>query len=150
VPGPQDCFLLLRGMKTLAVRMKEHEENARKLVEWLSGHPAVRKVYYPGLPAHPGHELHQRQAGGFGGMISFDVGSGDLADQILRRVRLFTLAESLGAVESLIELPARMTHASIPADRRAALGVTDGLIRISVGIEDAEDLIADLEQALTS
>lgn len=148
VPGPQDCFLLMRGIKTLAVRMKEHEANARKLVAWLTGQPQVRKVYYPGLPTHPGHAVHQRQAGGFGGMISFDVGSGELAAQILRRVRLFTLAESLGAVESLIELPALMTHASIPADRRAALGVTDGLIRISVGIEDADDLIDDLARAM--
>lgn len=149
VPGPQDCYLLLRGMKTLAVRMKEHEANARKLVEWLVAQPHVRKVYYPGLATHPGHDLHRRQAGGFGGMVSFDVGSGDLADRILRRVRLFTLAESLGAVESLIELPARMTHASIPADRRNELGVTDGLIRISVGIEDVDDLIADLAQAMS-
>ena len=149
VPGPQDCFLLMRGIKTLAVRMKEHEANARKIVDWLSTHQSVTRVYYPGLPTHPGHDVHRRQAGGFGGMISFDVGSGALADQILRRVRLFTLAESLGAVESLIESPARMTHASIPADRRAALGVTDGLIRISVGIEDADDLIADLAQAMT-
>ncbi|HYF76229.1 MAG TPA: bifunctional cystathionine gamma-lyase/homocysteine desulfhydrase [Symbiobacteriaceae bacterium] len=148
VPGPQDCFLLMRGIKTLAVRMKEHEANAHKLVDWLTARPEVRKVYYPGLPTHPGHEIQRRQAGGFGGMISFDVGSGDLADQMLRRVRLFTLAESLGAVESLIEVPARMTHASIPADRRAELGVTDGLIRISVGIEDADDLIADLAQAM--
>jgi cystathionine gamma-lyase / homocysteine desulfhydrase len=148
VPGPQDCFLLMRGIKTLAVRMKEHEANAHKLVDWLKARPEVRKVYYPGLPTHPGHEIQRRQAGGFGGMISFDVGSGDLADQMLRRVRLFTLAESLGAVESLIEVPARMTHASIPADRRAELGVTDGLIRISVGIEDADDLIADLAQAM--
>jgi cystathionine gamma-lyase / homocysteine desulfhydrase len=148
VPGPQDCFLLHRGIKTLAVRMKEHEANARKIVEWLGSHESVTRVYYPGLPSHPGHEVHKRQAGGFGGMISFDVGSGALADQILRSVRLFTLAESLGAVESLIESPARMTHASIPADRRAELGVTDGLIRISVGIEDADDLIADLEQAM--
>jgi len=148
VPGPQDCYLLMRGIKTLAVRMKEHEANAGKIVAWLSAHSKVRKVYYPGLPDHPGREVHQRQAGGFGGMVSFDVGSGELADQMLRRVRLFTLAESLGAVESLIEVPARMTHASIPADRRGALGVTDGLIRISVGIEDADDLIADLEQAM--
>lgn len=148
VPGPQDCFLLMRGIKTLAVRMKEHEANAHKLVEWLDAQPAVRKVYYPGLPTHPGHDVQRRQAGGFGGMISFDVGSGDLADQMLRRVKLFTLAESLGAVESLIEVPARMTHASIPADRRNELGVTDGLIRISVGIEDADDLIADLAQAM--
>ncbi|HWI66639.1 MAG TPA: bifunctional cystathionine gamma-lyase/homocysteine desulfhydrase [Symbiobacteriaceae bacterium] len=148
VPGPQDCFLLMRGIKTLGVRMKEHEANAGKLVEWLSAHPQVRKVYYPGLASHPGHDIHKRQAAGFGGMISFDVGSGDLADQILRRVRLFTLAESLGAVESLIEVPARMTHASIPLDRRNELGVTDGLIRISVGIEDVDDLIADLQQAM--
>ncbi|HYG57152.1 MAG TPA: aminotransferase class I/II-fold pyridoxal phosphate-dependent enzyme, partial [Symbiobacteriaceae bacterium] len=148
VPGPQDCFLLIRGMKTLAVRMKEHEANARTLVEWLSQHPLVVKVFYPGLPAHPGHETHKRQSAGFGGMISFDVDSGDLADRMLRKVRLFTLAESLGAVESLIEIPARMTHGSIPPDRRALLGITDGLIRISVGIEDPGDLIADLEQAL--
>lgn len=148
VPGPQDCFLLMRGIKTLAVRMKEHEANAHKLVDWLTARSEMRKVYYPGLPTHPGHEVQRRQAGGFGGMISFDVGSGDLADQILRRVRLFTLAESLGAVESLIEVPARMTHASIPADRRNELGVTDGLIRISVGIEDADDLIADLARAM--
>lgn len=148
VPGPQDCFLLVRGIKTLAVRMKEHEANARKIVEWLGSQAAVKRVYYPGLESHPGHETHTRQAGGFGGMISFDVGSGDLADHMLRRVKLFTLAESLGAVESLIEIPARMTHASIPAERRNELGVTDGLIRISVGIEDADDLIADLAQAL--
>lgn len=148
VPGPQDCYLLIRGIKTLAVRMKEHEANARTLVAWLSQQPQVRRVYYPGLTDHPGHMVHQRQAGGFGGMISFDVGSGELADQILRKVKLFTLAESLGAVESLIELPARMTHGSIPPERRSELGITDGLIRISVGIEDPDDLIADLEQAL--
>lgn len=148
VPGPQDCFLLLRGIKTLAVRMKEHEANADKLVAWLQQQPRVQRVCYPGLPTHPGHETHKRQAAGFGGMISFDVGSGDLARQLLERVRLFTLAESLGAVESLIELPARMTHASIPPERRAELGVTDGLVRISVGMEDAEDLIADLARAM--
>ncbi|MCG0239770.1 MAG: bifunctional cystathionine gamma-lyase/homocysteine desulfhydrase [Firmicutes bacterium] len=148
VPGPQDCYLLIRGIKTLAVRMKEHEANARRIAQWLARHPRVRRVYYPGLPDHPGHEVHKRQAGGFGGMISFDVGSGELADQVVRRVRLFTLAESLGAVESLIEIPARMTHAAIPPERRQALGVTDGLIRLSVGIEDVEDLIADLDQAL--
>lgn len=148
VPGPQDCYLLIRGIKTLAVRMKEHEANARKIVQWLGQQPAVRKIYYPGLQSHPGHEIHKRQAGGFGGMISFDVGSGDLADQMLRRVKLFTLAESLGAVESLIEVPAKMTHGSIPVDVRNQLGITDGLIRISVGIEDADDLIADLAQAM--
>jgi cystathionine gamma-lyase/homocysteine desulfhydrase len=148
VPGPQDSYLLIRGIKTLAVRMKEHEANTRQIAEWLAGQSAVKKVYYPGFPSHPGHEIHKRQAGGFGGMISFDVGSGELADQLLRKVQLFTLAESLGAVESLIELPAKMTHASIPAEHRNALGVTDGLIRISVGIEDAGDLIADLAQAM--
>lgn len=148
VPGPQDSYLLIRGIKTLAVRMKEHEANARQIAEWLAGQATVKKVYYPGFPSHPGHEIHKRQAGGFGGMISFDVGSGALADELLRKVKLFTLAESLGAVESLIELPAKMTHASIPAEHRNALGVTDGLIRISVGIEDAGDLIADLAQAM--
>jgi cystathionine gamma-lyase/homocysteine desulfhydrase len=148
VPGPQDSYLLIRGIKTLAVRMKEHEANARQIAEWLAGQSTVKKVYYPGFPSHPGHEVHKRQAGGFGGMISFDVGSGELADELLRKVKLFTLAESLGAVESLIELPAKMTHASIPAEHRQALGVTDGLIRISVGIEDAGDLIADLAQAM--
>jgi cystathionine gamma-lyase/homocysteine desulfhydrase len=148
VPGPQDCFLLIRGIKTLGVRMKEHEANARRIAAWLTEQPAVRRVYYPGLPTHPGHQLQQRQAGGFGGMISFDVGSGDAALELVRRARLFTLAESLGAVESLIEVPARMTHASIPVERRNELGVTDGLVRISVGIEDVDDLIADLAQAM--
>jgi cystathionine gamma-lyase/homocysteine desulfhydrase len=150
VPGPQDCYLLIRGMKTLGVRMKEHEANAFKLVKWLQTQAAVTHIYYPGLETHPGHTTHKRQADGFGGMISFDVGSGEFADQLVRRVKLFTLAESLGAVESLIELPARMTHASIPLDRRMELGVTDGLVRISVGIEDAEDLIADLSQAMSA
>lgn len=148
VPGPQDCYLLIRGIKTLAVRMKEHEANARKIVDWLTQQPVVKKVYYPGLANHPGHEIHKRQARGFGGMISFDVGAGGLAGEMLKRMKLFTLAESLGAVESLIEIPALMTHASIPHEHRAALGITDGLIRISVGIEDADDLIADLAQAM--
>lgn len=148
VPGPQDCYLLIRGIKTLAVRMKEHEANARKIVEWLVQQPVVKKVYYPGLANHPGHETHLRQSRGFGGMISFDVGSGELAGEMLKKVKLFTLAESLGAVESLIEIPALMTHASIPHEHRNALGITDGLIRISVGIEDADDLIADLARAL--
>jgi len=148
VPGPQDCFLLIRGIKTLAVRMKEHEANAGQLARWLGQHPRVAHVFYPGLPDHPGHSVHKRQAGGFGGMISFDVGSGERADQMLRRVKLFTLAESLGAVESLIEIPSRMTHGSIPEERRNQLGITDGLVRISVGIEDVDDLIADLDQAM--
>lgn len=148
VPGPQDCFLLVRGIKTLGVRMEAHEANARRLASWLQSQPKVRRVYYPGLAEHPGHSIQAAQAGGFGGMISFDVGEGALADQVLRRVRLFTLAESLGAVESLIELPARMTHASIPQEHREATGVTDGLIRLSVGIEDVDDLIEDLAGAL--
>jgi cystathionine gamma-lyase/homocysteine desulfhydrase len=148
VPGPQDCFLLIRGMKTLAVRMKEHETSALNIANWLVKQSTVKKVYYPGLAEHPGHETQRRQSGGFGGMISVDVGDGELAEQILRRVKIFALAESLGAVESLIEVPAKMTHASIPAERRAELGVTDGLIRLSVGIEDLDDLIADLSQAM--
>ena len=146
--GPQDSYLVIRGIKTLGVRMKEHEANALKIAEWLSRQQGVRRVHYPGLAAHPGHELHKRQAGGFGGVLSFDLGRAEAADRLLERVRLFTLAESLGAVESLIELPARMTHASIPPDRRRELGIGDGLVRISVGIEDADDLIADLAQGL--
>lgn len=147
--GPQDSWLLLRGMKTLGVRMEEHETNTRALAEWLSKRSDIKKVNYPGLGNHPQHELMKKQSRGFGGMISFDVGSGERADEVLSKVKWFTLAESLGAVESLISVPARMTHASIPAERRAELGITDGLVRISVGIEDVEDLIEDLEQALS-
>lgn len=146
--GPQDSWLLMRGIKTLGVRMEEHEKNTKKIVDFLNQHPKVKKVYYPGLPSHPGHETAVRQALGFGGMISFDVGSGELADQVLSKVHYFTLAESLGAVESLISIPAKMTHASIPKARREELGVTDGLIRVSVGLEDADDLVEDLQQAL--
>ncbi|WP_047982533.1 bifunctional cystathionine gamma-lyase/homocysteine desulfhydrase [Ornithinibacillus contaminans] len=148
VLGPQDSWLLMRGIKTLALRMEATESNTQKIVEFLQGHEKVTTVFYPGLPAHPGHEIAKSQSGGFGGMISFDVGSGERAEEVLKRVNYFTLAESLGAVESLISLPAKMTHASIPAERRAELGITDGLIRISVGIEDSEDLIEDLAQAL--
>ncbi|MCM3630561.1 bifunctional cystathionine gamma-lyase/homocysteine desulfhydrase [Paenibacillus glycanilyticus] len=148
VLGPHDSWLLMRGMKTLGLRMQAHESNARAIAGFLAEHPAVRKVYYPGSPEHPQHELAKRQALGFGGMISFDVGSEERAAQVLRKVRYFTLAESLGAVESLISVPARMTHASIPKERRELLGITEGLIRISVGIEDQEDLIADLAQSL--
>lgn len=147
--GPQDSWLLLRGMKTLGVRMEEHEQNARILANWLAERNDIKRVIYPGLPSHPNHELAKKQARGFGGMISFDVGSAERADEVLAKVKYFTLAESLGAVESLISVPARMTHASIPAERRAELGITDGLIRISVGIEDVQDLIDDLEQALS-
>ncbi|AWB44528.1 bifunctional cystathionine gamma-lyase/homocysteine desulfhydrase [Paenibacillus sp. CAA11] len=148
VLGPQDSWLLIRGIKTLGLRMEAHEKNAAQIAAFLENHPAVSKVYYPGLKSHAQHELAKRQSGGFGGMISFDVGSAEKADEVLRRVHYFTLAESLGAVESLISVPARMTHASIPEERRAELGITPGLMRISVGIEDVEDLIADLTEAL--
>ncbi|MDQ0416568.1 cystathionine gamma-lyase/homocysteine desulfhydrase [Croceifilum oryzae] len=148
VLGPQDSWLLIRGLKTLGLRMKAHEANAVQLAKWLSNHEQVSKVYYPGLVTHTGHEMASIQARGYGGIISFDVGSEERADQILSKTKYFTLAESLGAVESLISVPARMTHASIPAERRAELGITDGLIRISVGVEDVEDLIQDLAQAM--
>lgn len=148
VLGPQDSWLLMRGIKTLGLRMEEHQSNAQRIAEFLTNHEAVGKVYYPGLTDHPGHELMKKQTTGFGGMISFDVGSGEKADALLAKLRYFTLAESLGAVESLISVPARMTHASIPRDRRLELGITDGLVRISVGIEDVEDLIEDLTQGL--
>ncbi|ATO38370.1 bifunctional cystathionine gamma-lyase/homocysteine desulfhydrase [Geobacillus thermodenitrificans] len=146
--GPQDSWLLMRGMKTLGVRMEEHEQNARAIAAFLAEHQAVTRVYYPGLPEHPNHELAKAQMRGFGGMISFDVGSLERAETVLSRVRYFTLAESLGAVESLISLPGKMTHASIPKERREQLGITDGLIRLSVGLEDVNDLIDDLAQAL--
>ncbi|GMA50285.1 cystathionine gamma-lyase [Alicyclobacillus contaminans] len=148
--GPQDAWLLMRGIKTLGVRMEEHERNARRIVDFLGQHPSVCKVYYPGLPDHPGHHVARTQARGFGGMISFDVGEADKVDAVLNKTRYFTLAESLGAVESLISVPARMTHASIPKARRDELGISDGLIRISVGLEDVEDLLEDLDQALSS
>jgi cystathionine beta-lyase len=148
VPGPMDCFLALRGTKTLAVRMKQHEENARVLARFLAAHPKLVRVNYPGLPGHPHHELAQRQARGFGAIISFDTGSLESADHVLRSVRLFTLAESLGGVESLISHPATMTHGSVPAADKIKLGVTPGLVRVSVGIEDVEDLQADLDRAL--
>ncbi|MEC2160671.1 bifunctional cystathionine gamma-lyase/homocysteine desulfhydrase [Virgibacillus halodenitrificans] len=146
--GPQDSWLLLRGIKTLALRMEAIETNSHKIAHFLQQHEKVSDVFYPGLKNHPGYEISKQQAQGFGGMISFDVGSADRADQVLARVNYFTLAESLGAVESLISIPARMTHASIPLERRRELGITDGLIRISVGIEDGEDLIEDLQNSL--
>lgn len=146
--GPQDSWLLLRGLKTLGLRMKQHEKNAAQIAEWLQQHPQIGKVYYPGLRSHPNHHLAQTQARGFGGMISFDVGSAAKADEVLKKVNIFTLAESLGAVESLISVPARMTHASIPLERRQEIGISEGLVRISVGVEDVQDLIEDLEQAL--
>jgi len=149
VPGPMDAWLVLRGLKTLAIRMREHDHNARQVAAFLIDHPRVARVFYPGLPNHPQRELARRQMSGFGGMISFEVKGGlEPARRVVERTQLFTLAESLGGVESLIELPAAMTHASIPADTRRAHGVADGLVRISVGIEDAADLISDLDQAL--
>lgn len=148
VLGPQDSWLLMRGIKTLGIRMEEHNTNAQRIAEFLNSHEAVSNIFYPGLATHPGHELMKKQTTGFGGMISFDVGSAEKADELLAKLHYFTLAESLGAVESLISVPARMTHASIPSERRAELGITDGLVRISVGIEDVEDLLEDLTQAL--
>lgn len=146
--GPQDSWLLMRGIKTLGIRMEEIEKNTGKIVQFLEKHPKVESVYYPGLPTHTGYETQKKQARGFGGMISFDVGSEENTNKLLAKLKYFTLAESLGAVESLISVPARMTHASIPKQRRAELGITDGLVRVSVGLEDAEDLIEDLTEAL--
>jgi cystathionine beta-lyase/cystathionine gamma-synthase len=148
VLAPFESFLLLRGIKTLAVRMERHETSGRALAELLAGHPKVRRVLYPGLPDHPGHELHGSQASGFGALITFDVGSFAAAKRLLDRVEVMALAESLGGVETLISHPASMTHASVPAEKRAEIGLTDGMVRISVGLEDLEDLAADLERAL--
>ncbi len=150
VPGAFDSWLVLRGLKTLAIRMRQHTANALQVGCFLEQHARVKRVYYPGLESHPQHDLARRQmVGGFGGMLSFEVQGGvEAAREVARRTRLFTLAESLGGVESLIELPALMTHASLPAARRQEIGIDDGLIRLSVGIEEVEDLIADLVQAL--
>jgi cystathionine beta-lyase/cystathionine gamma-synthase len=147
--SPFDSFLVLRGTKTLAVRMEKHDENGRAVANFLAEHPRVRKVYYPGLASHPQHELAKRQQKGFGGMVSFETGSLESAKKVLESVKLCTLAESLGGVESLISHPATMTHASVPQEKRDQLGITDGLVRISVGIEDIEDIIEDLDQALS-
>ena len=146
--GPFDSWLVLRGTKTLSLRMIQHNANGLALAEFLARHPKVRRVYYPGLPSHPQYELAKRQMRGFGGMLAFDLGSLEAARRLLNSVRLLALAESLGGVETLISHPATMTHASVPAERRAALGITDGLVRISAGIEDIEDLKEDLAQAL--
>jgi len=149
VPGPFDVWLTMRGIKTLAVRMRQHEENAHSVARFLTEHKRVEKVYYPGLPSHPDHELAGRQMSGFGGMVSFQF-KGTLADveQVVRRFKVFTFAESLGGVESLVCHPATMTHGSIPKEIREARGLGDTLLRLSVGIEDIEDILADLEQAL--
>jgi cystathionine gamma-lyase len=147
VPGAFDAWLVLRGTKTLHLRMPRHDENGRKIAAWLAEKIGHENVIYPGLPSHPQHELAKRQMKGFGGMISILTGSKERAAKILSRVRVFSLAESLGGVESLISHPASMTHSSVPEDRRAALGLTDDLLRLSCGVEDVGDLIADLEQA---
>ena len=145
--SPMDSWLILRGVKTLAVRMKQHEDNGRAMADYLSRQPKALKTYYPGLPDHPQHELAKRQMRGFGAMISFELGSLANAKTFLDRVRLCSLGESLGGVETLISHPETMTHASVPLETRTRLGITPGLVRISVGIEDVEDLIADVDQA---
>jgi len=148
VPGPMDCWLALRGTKTLALRMQQHDANGRRVAAWLSEQKGIDKLYYPGLASHPQHDLAKRQMKGFGGMISLDVGSIERARKVVESTRIFRLAESLGGVESLIGHPASMTHASVPVAMRKAMGLTDSLVRLSCGIEDVEDLIADLAQAL--
>jgi cystathionine beta-lyase/cystathionine gamma-synthase len=148
VPGPMDCWLCLRGLKTLPLRMQRHDATGREIAGWLKSHPKVKKLYYPGLPEHAQHDLARRQMRGFGGMISVELGDPALARRVVERTRLFTLAESLGGVESLIGHPASMTHASVPIALRQAMGLTDSLVRLSCGIEEPEDLMADLEQAL--
>jgi cystathionine gamma-lyase len=146
--GPFECYLVLRGIKTLAIRMEKHASNAQKIAEFLENHKKVKKVYYPGLKSHPQHQLAKKQMYGFGGMLSFEMNSGiNKVKKFLESLKVFLLAESLGGVESLIEHPASMTHASIPKEEREKIGISDSLIRVSVGIEDVEDLIADLEQA---
>jgi cystathionine beta-lyase/cystathionine gamma-synthase len=146
--GPFDSWLVLRGTKTLALRMAQHNAAGLALAEYLVAHPKVRHVFYPGLPTHPQYDLAKRQMKGFGGMLAFDLGSRDAAERLLNSVRLHALAESLGGVETLISHPATMTHASVPPERRAAIGITDGMVRISAGLEDIEDLKEDLSQAL--
>jgi len=148
VPGPMDCWLVLRGTKTLHVRMQAHNRNGLRIAEWLERDRRVERVFYAGLPSHPQHELARCQMSGFGGMISLELGSRERADAFCRATRIFTLAESLGGVESLISVPAVMTHGAVPKELREQMGITEGLVRLSVGIEDVEDLIEDLDQAL--
>ena len=150
VPGPLDCWLALRGIKTLPLRMRQHDYNGRRIAEWLSRHRSVRNVNYPGLPSHPQHDLACRQMTGYGGMMSIELGDAAFARRVAERTRVFVLAESLGGVESLIGHPASMTHASVPLELRRKMGLTDSLIRLSVGIEDVEDLVEDLDQALAA
>lgn len=150
VPSPFDCYMTMRGLRTLHLRMERHCKNAQQVASFLVGHPCVQHVIYPGLPSHPDHELARRQCRGFGGMVSFRLRGDSLADacRFSQATRVFTLAESLGGVESLIDVPAVMTHGGVPPTERRELGITDGFIRLSVGIEDTDDLIADLKQAL--
>ena len=148
--SPFECWLILRGVKTLAVRMRQHDSNGRRVAEYLSQHKKVQRVFYPGLPDHPQHELAKRQMSGFGAMITFETGSLENANKMLRRVRVCSLGESLGGVETLISHPATMTHAAVGEEGRRKIGLTDGMVRISVGIEDVDDIIADLDQALTA
>lgn len=148
IPGPWDCWLALRGTKTLHLRMRAHNENGQRIAEWLEAHPKIERVFYPGLPSHPQHELARQQMQGFTGMITVETGSLERARSLVNGTRIFALAESLGGVESLIGHPTSMTHASVPVDRRQAIGLSDGIVRLSCGVEDADDLIADLEQAL--
>jgi cystathionine beta-lyase/cystathionine gamma-synthase len=148
IPSPFDCWLILRSTKTLAVRMERHEHNAKQFVNFLLNSQTAKKIYYPGLPAHPQHELAKKQMRGFGGMISADFGDFETAKKILNNVKIFTLAESLGGVESLIGHPATMTHSSVPKEEREKMGITDSLIRFSVGLEDVEDLIQDVQNAM--
>ena len=150
VPGPFDCWLALRGIKTLPLRMRAHDANGRRIAEWLERRPGVQRVYYPGLPSHPQHELACRQMSGFGGMLSLELGDAARARRVVERTRVFSLAESLGGVESLIGHPASMTHASVPPELRQKMGLSDSLVRLSVGIEDIEDLIEDLDQAMAA
>ncbi|MEO6056020.1 MAG: PLP-dependent transferase [Gemmatimonadales bacterium] len=147
VPGPMDCWLALRGIKTLPLRLRQHDANGRRVADWLARRSDIVKLYYPGLPSHPQHELACRQMSGFGGMIAFDLGDATWARRFVETTRIFALAESLGGVESLIGHPASMTHASVPPAMRQAMGLTDSLVRLSCGVEDTEDLLEDLERA---
>jgi len=150
IMSPFECWLILRGVKTLAVRMTQHDHNGRKVADYLSKHSKVKKVFYPGLASHPQHELAKRQMSGFGSMIAFETGSLANANNMLRKVRICSLGESLGGVETLISHPATMTHAALGEQGRAKIGITDGMVRISVGIEDVDDIVADLDQALAA